>query len=358
MHRRRLIILGLMAVSAGTPGCPSKDNVGIGAVTVLGAGVANDPRNKSLRFDVLKFGLEQFCEEMLRSSVPLKMSDDQPVIGRFFADHCTSQVLDDEQRKSFVVQFQGKGYAWLNLSRRVGFTSAGLIEYAPDFQLHQEAMYIYFRPKRIDATSFETLMVESAVAQAAIPVAQIDTNQAGRNVVNAQLERGFTVIRYGSDGATELGMGMIAKGDRPFRPFEVKQSEHLVLADDRTEVHGGQQDYIGGFEITEEDQALYFNVLLDGAPAVDVFVVPKGTADLMIDRYLRTAGATGLTAPPVLEDSVTAGQLWKRYLKLPKGTYYLVIDNSGTVGRVSPPAQAGDDRAAKVDYLVQVGEAP
>jgi hypothetical protein len=41
-------------------------------------------KNKSLRFDMLKFGLDSFCHEMLKGGAPLKMADDEPVIGRFF----------------------------------------------------------------------------------------------------------------------------------------------------------------------------------------------------------------------------------------------------------------------------------
>src|SRR5262245_19528683 len=117
-------------------GCPSRESMGTRTVAVLGAGVVNNPGNKSLRFDMLKYGLERFCEEMRRGNAPLRLRDDEPVIGRFFADSCQSQVVDDEQRKSFVVQYQGRGYAWTNLTGRIGFTVQGLVEYAPDFQLH------------------------------------------------------------------------------------------------------------------------------------------------------------------------------------------------------------------------------
>jgi hypothetical protein len=60
----------------------------------------------------------------------------------------------------------------------------------------------------------------------------------------------------------------------------------------------------------------------------------------------------------LLDEPVEAGKPWKRFLPLPRGIYYLVIDHSPSVGRTAPPAQAGDDRAAKIDYLVQLGERP
>jgi hypothetical protein len=343
---------------AATVGCPSSETVGANAVAVLGAGVVNNPKNKSLRFDVLEFGLERFCEQMTQLSVPLKLSDDQPVIGRFYADTCSSQVLDTEQRKSLVVQYAGKGYAWTNVTKRVAFRAAGLIEYAPDFQMHDGAMYVYFRPRRIDANSFETLLVESWVAKTGMALTRTNPDEVGLEVVKSQLQRGFTVVRYDSAGETDFGLGYIPMGQKPFKPFQIQGSEKQTLVNDRTEVHTGQQDFIGGFAVTEADQALYFTLSLDGAPTVDAIVVRQGNASLMIKSFLQTAGPTPLTAPPLLGEAVTAGQLWKRYLPVPKGLYYLVIDHSSAVGNTAPPSQAGDDRAAKLDYLVQVGEVP
>jgi hypothetical protein len=348
----------LFVLSASLFACPSRETLGRGALSILSEGVVNNPANKSLRFDILKFGLDQFCFEMTRRGVPLKLSDDQPVLGRFFADTCQSQVVDDEDRKSFVVQYSGRGYGWTNLSGRLGFTSAGLAEYAPDFQMHEGAMYIYFRPRNIDATSFRTLMVESGVARAGMAVTGINPDQLGKNLVQGQLGRGFTVIRYSSKGETDFGLGYIAKGQKPFKPFQISHSDNLTVANDRTEVHSAQQDFVGGFDVTEEGQALFLTMSLDGAPAVDVLLVPKGVGDTMIDRYIRGPGPTSLEYTPLLDEPLTAGQVWKRYVQVPKGLYYVIIDHSSRVGRSAPPAGIADDRAAKIDYVVQVGDAP
>jgi hypothetical protein len=290
------------------------------------------------------------------------MSDDQPVIGRFFAESCQSQVIDDENRKSFVVQYTGKGYSFVAApligGGRIGFGSAGLTEYAPDFLMHEGAMYVYFRPRRIDATSFQTLLVESQLQRWAMTATGFSADATGRRIVKAELERGFTVIRYNSEGETDFGLGYVAKGAKPFKPFQVSYSKKLELANDRTEIHTGQQDFIGGFEVTDDDQALFITLALDGAPAVDVFVVQKGEGDTMIDRYVRTSGPAPLLGAPLLDEPLAAGQLWQRFVPLPKGFFYLVIDHSREVGRTQPPQQQGDDRAAKVDYLVQLGDRP
>ena len=341
-----------------TPGCPSRESVGARSITILGAGVVNNPGNKSLRFDILKFGLDNFCQEMLKGGAPLKLADDQPVIGRFFAESCQSQVLDDDTRKSFIVQFTGKGYAWTNLSGRIGFSSRGLVEYAPDFQLHDGAMYVYFRPRMIDATGFQVMLFESPMARAGAAMTGVNPDELGRQIVDGQLRRGFTVIRYGSGGETDFGMGVIAKGEKPFKPFQIETEDKRVLSNDRTEVHAGQQDFVGAFDVADDDQALYLTLSLDGADAVDVLLLPKVQGDAMLSGYMTQAGGAALTAPGLLDEPLVAGQLWKRYVSVPKGRYYVVLDNSGAAGRSAPPATRLDDRAAKVDYLVMVGEKP
>ncbi len=330
-------------------------------VNVLGPGVINDPANRSLRFDLLKFGLTSFCQEMLERGTGLKLRDGEPVLGRFFADTCSSQVIDDDARKSLVVQFAGKGYAWLGPAvGRVGFRTQCVVEYVPDFQLNQGALYVYFRPRNIDASSFETLLVESGAAQAVVSVfgLSVPANQAGARVVKSQLERGFTVIRYGSDGATDFGLGYVPKGQKPGQPFRVEYSDKLILANDRTEVHTNQQDYLGGFRVSGKGKALYLTMVLDGAPGIDLEVISKGYADVMLSRYTANPGPAALPGPPLLEEPVVAGQPYKRYVPVPPGTYYLLLDNSAAVGRMPPSAAAGDDRAGKVDYLVQLGDSP
>ncbi|MGE3670175.1 MAG: hypothetical protein AB7K71_10965 [Polyangiaceae bacterium] len=337
-------------------GCPNQEALGYDAVTVLGPGVINDPENRSLRFDILKFGLDRFCFEMTRRGVPLKLADDQPVAGRFFADTCQSQLIDEENRKSIVVQYSGKGYGWTSLSSRIGFTSSGLIEYAPDFRVKDDAMYIYFRPRNIQATNFNVGLVESSFAKAGMSLAGFDANAAGRKLVDSQLSRGFTVIRYSDKGETDFGMGVIALGGKPFKPFQISKTSKVALENNRTEVHQGQQEFIGGFEVTDDDQALYFTAALDGAAAVDVFVIPKGPGDQMLQQYVTNPGPAALPMQPLLDNVVSQGQPWKGYLPLPKGIYYLIVDNASGVGQTNPPQVAGDDRAAKLDYLVQLGD--
>jgi hypothetical protein len=62
--RARTLASAVVVSLAFATGCPKQETLGIGAMGLLGKGVINDPKNKSLRFDLLKFGLDQCCREM------------------------------------------------------------------------------------------------------------------------------------------------------------------------------------------------------------------------------------------------------------------------------------------------------
>lgn len=354
-YSRQALLLASLCVTLG--GCPSREGLGASGMSVLGSGVVNDPANKSLRFDILKFGLDSFCQEMLKGGAPLKLADEQPVVGRFFASSCQTQILDEEQRKSFIVQYSGKGYAFGVPLGRIGFEATGLVEYAPDFQLHDGALYVYFRPRLVDTSSFKPLLVEVPGAQTALAAAGVNAETLGKRIVDGQLRRGFTVIRLGSHGETEFGMGIIPAGEHPFHPYEVKTEDKHILFNDRTEVHTQQQDFVGAFEIADDDQALYLNLSLDGAPAVDVLLLPQSKGDPEVDGYVREAGPRTLAGPVLFDEPLLTGVPFRRFVPVPKGRYYLVLDHTDRAGHgPAPDLQA--DRAAKIDYLLMVGDAP
>jgi hypothetical protein len=340
--------------------CGNRETLGLSAMSVVSAGVLNDPSNKTLRFDLLTFGMDRFCVEMLRRGAPIKLSDHEPVLGRFFAEGCSAQVIDNPERQSVVVRFSGKGFVWTNLTGRLGFSSTGLVEYAADFQLQPsgegedgERMYIYFRPKSVGQVSFEPLLIESDVARAGLGVSGVDPRNVGKDLIEKQLARGFTVIRHGTSGGVEFSPGMIAAGDLPFRPYTVVNSTKLSLDNDRTEVHPGQQDIIGGIFVADGDRRLFLSLSLDGAPAADVFVVPEADGQLMLQAYVTRAGPAPLPRAPLLDAALQAHAPLSLSLDIPPGNYFLVLDHSTAAGR-SPPA-AGQ-QAAKIDYLLQLGD--
>jgi hypothetical protein len=351
-------LASLLVIAWAASACASREAVGTRSMSVLGAGIVNDPENKSLRFDLLKFGLDSFCDQMRRLGAPLRMGDDEPVMGRFYANACNSQVIDDATRKSFVVQYAGDGFASSPQGGRVSFSTTGLVEYAPDFLMHDEALYVYFRPRVVDATGFTTLLVESQLASSAMRLFGVSPDAFGRRIVDGQLRRGFTVIRYGDTGETEFGLGFVPLGERPHHPFSVTTEDKRVVANERTEVHLGQQDFLGPFEVNDDDEALYLTLALDGAAAVDALVVSESAGRQMIEHVLRQPGSAAPTSPAALDEPLVRGDLWKRFAVVPKGKYYVVIDNSGSAGRTTPPPGPSDGRSARVDALVMIGERP
>lgn len=348
----RLICLWL---SCGllSQGCGNSEALGVSAMNVVSAGVTNDPANKSLRFDLLSYGIDRFCVEMLRRGAPLKLADHEPVVGRFFADGCNAQVIDNGDRQSVVVRYSGKGYAWTNLTGRLGFASSGLVEYAADFLLHDAGMYIYFRPRSVGQTTFQLLLIESDLARAGLGVSGLDPSAVGKDIIERQLGRGFTVIRHSDRGDVEYGTGLIPVGQRPFKPYQVVRSEKLTVDNDRTEVHPGQQDYVGGWVVTENDGRLSLNLALDGTHGADVFVVPEADARAMREAYVTRGGGAPLPRAPLLDVELRANQPLTLGVDVPQGSYTLVLDHSADAGRTPP---AAGPQAAKIDYLLQLGE--
>jgi hypothetical protein len=334
-------------------GCGNRETLGVSAMSVVSAGVVNDPSNKSLRFELLSFGMDRFCVEMLRRGAPLELADHQPVLGRFFADGCNAQVIDNIDRQSVVVRYSGVGYAWTNLTGRLGFASTGLVEYAADFQRHGEGMYIYFRPRSVGQVTFRSLLIESELARAGLGVSGVDPQAVGKDIIERQLARGFTVIRDSDRGEVQYAPGIIPAGQQPFKPYQIARSPKLTIINDRTEVHPGQQDYVGGVFVADDDQRLTLTLALDGAPTVDVLVVPTSDGQAMVQAYVTRAGGVPLARAPLLDAELRSTQPLTLQLDLPRGSYFLIFDHSASAGHTSP---AAGQQAAKIDYLAQLGE--
>jgi hypothetical protein len=335
---------------------------GHSALAIL-PGVVNDPANLSLRRAILSYGTNQICSEMLKRSVPIKLRDEDPVTGRFFATTCFAQELANQ---NMFLQFSGYGYVWTNITKRMGFELSGAVEYDHDFQMDGSTMYVYFRQKSMNAANFRTRFIEQpqAAAIGALPVAggagQPPTNFAntfGEQIIKNEAGKGFTVIRD-TDGTVQFGTGVVAKGKRPQVPYRIGESGRAVLANERTEVHQSQRDYIGPIEVTGKGQALYLTAAVDGAPGADILLIPKATADTWLQSFTSQAELTPLPAYPTLDDAVTAGIVWRRTVPLPAGLYYVVVDNTAVAGRTNPPNIPQDDRAALVSYAIELGDAP
>ena len=138
-----------------------------------------------------------------------------------------------------LVQFFGSGYAWTNVTKRLGFDAAGVVEYDPDFLLDGSTMYLYFRTKHVAATSFQAGMIENPAANLAMVMAPGGfAEKFGRQVSAEELTRGFTVIRK-DDGTVDLA-GNRGQGKEPFHPYQIKDKKLATLANERIEVHSGR----------------------------------------------------------------------------------------------------------------------
>jgi hypothetical protein len=330
---------------------------GQGALGVM-PGVVNDPGNLSLRRGILAFATGQICTEMRKRSIPLRLRDEDPVTGRFYPGTCVAQELVNG---NLVVQFGGSGVVWTSLTKRMSFDASAAVEYEHDFLMDGDTMYVYFRQRSTTAASFTTRLIEqpAAISLGGVSLAQGSAyaDALGSQLVKTQIARGFTVIRD-DDGAVQFGLGIIPKGQRPDAPYERRDNGKLLLANERTEVHQNQRDYVGPLEITDSDQALTLTVAVDGAPGVDVLLVSRGAGEQWLQAYLTQPAPAPLAAAPLLDEPVYSGAPWRRTVPLPEGQYYVVVDNTNTAGRTQPTTYALDDRAALVSYAVEVGEAP
>lgn len=349
--RSRFVAFAAIAsvvVSFGS-GCASCAQNSLGVIQ----GPINDPSNHTLRRDMLAFGLSKFCGEMVKHSAPLKLNEDQPVIGRFYPQTCTSKQLENGD---LFVTFGGRGYAWTNLSKKITFTMDGQVVYDEDFLMDGSTMYAYFRTRQVQSSNFQTRIIEQPVANFLNSITPIGDN-FGKQLVSSELQKGFTVIRDDNGGA-DFGLGVIEKGKRPAHPFDVHGSSKISYENTRVEIHQNQRDFVGPIVVEDSGRALYVTGTLDGIQAADVLFMRKGEAEGSLDYYFNYGQVGPLAGAPFMGDVIQAGVPYTRTLPVPAGTYYLVLDNTPFAGQVAPPNNPLDDRAAVISYVVQIGDAP
>jgi hypothetical protein len=342
----------ITSVASGLVGCSPN------AVCKL-AGPINDPSNYTLRRNIMSFGLGQFCQQMTTHNAPLKLSPDANVVGRFFPQHCTQQTLSNGD---LWVQFDGFGYAWTNLSKKVTFNSAATIQYNQDFKCAADnAIYAYFDTRTVSAPDFRVAVIEQPVANLMQNWITPFADSFGTQMVSGQLTQGFTVIQE-NDGSIDFSVGHLQLGTRPFHPYDMHGQNRVTYENLRTEVHTGERDFIGPVTVDGSGRAIYVQAHLDGVQAVDVFVVPKAEGDASLQLYYQYGPVGPMAYPPRFADIVQAGVEYQRAVPLPAGMYYVVIDNSSAAGQAAPPPPlfggVVGDAAAVVNYVIQVGDAP
>ncbi len=316
-------------------------------------GVINDPSNLALRKAILDFGTGKICGEVLKRSLPLKLREEDPILGRFHASSCQVAPLAGG---NLAVSFGGFGWVWTNLTQRMSFEASGSVEYDTDFLMDGSSMYIYFRKRGTSAAAFTIKLVEQPQTTALLggingaAGGQNVANQLGSQIMRGEIAKGFTVIRKPS-GEVEFGLGVIEKGEHPTLPYRLDAKGNTVLENDRCEIHQNQRDFIGPFEVPKGSK-LGVTLSVDGAPGADLLVVPRYIGEPWLQTYTTQAVTTPPPATPSLDETVFSGPIWHRVLTLPPGLYYLVLDNTSTAGRSAPPGFAKDDRAALVSYAI------
>ena len=340
-----------MALACGTLG--GLGVVGCSPPYCTFRGTINDPSNRTMRRDMLKKGMGDFCQQMLERNAPLRLSPDSPVIGRFFPQQCVAPEGDD-----LYVNFSGIGYAYTNVSKKTTFRMQASALYRYDFLVTEGDrcdVYAYFRTTRVDASNFGVHRIEGGAANVLNQLTQMGDG-FGKQLMGKKLAEGFTVVHRTDNNVDDFTLGILPLGQKPFHPYQVTGKDRITYENERTEVHQNQRDFVGPIKVEGEGKSLYVTVGMDGAPAIDVLLMRKPEGDASLQLYFEYPQSGPLAAAPIMSDVVQQGREWKRTIPVPPGMYYVVFDNTPTAGTSNPPVNALDDRAAVVNYLIQIGD--
>ncbi|MBK7582856.1 MAG: hypothetical protein IPI67_22010 [Myxococcales bacterium] len=339
----RLRLLGLLGVLLLGVGCPC----------------VKGPVNASpaLRWWLFSnFGAQRVCPEMLKRGAPLKLNPTGNTIGRFFPTRCQHEINDDAH--TMTLHFGGTGFAWTPVAGRVGFSAEASVEYQFDFFMGEDDIYVWAkRPRILRGPEFQVGSVENKVVNWGLksPAGWM-VDQFGAQIVSSQLASGFTVLH--GDAGDDFSLGILVPPQKPRHPFDTSKGERFVFANETTEIRSNQIDFLGPFEVEDKDQALFFRMRVDG-PAAEAFLFQRGTGDLWRDALQRGAALGPPPGPPMLGFPLPANVDVKKRIPVPRGSYYLVVDNSSAFGQVSPPwnplAVVGGGTAV-VSYSAEIGD--
>jgi hypothetical protein len=347
-----ILLAGAFAGTVGSGACSPN-------IVCKISGPINDPSNRTLRRSIMGFGLGQFCRQMTTRNAPLKLAPDAPVIGRFFPQHCTQQVLDNGD---LWVQFDGFGYAWTNLSKKVTFTSGATIQYNQDFKCADDnSIYAYFDTRNVSPPNFRVAQIEQPVANLVQNWIAPFAETFGQQMVSGQLTQGFTVIQE-AGGSQDFTIGHLLLGQRPPHPYDMHGSSRVAYESLRTEVHYNERDFIGPITVDDTGRAIYMRMHLEGVQAVDVLLIPKSEGDASLQLYTQYGAVGPLAYPPRNVDMVRNGVEYQRAVPVSPGMYYVVIDNTPFAGQSAPPPPSllgmVSDTPAVVNYAIEIGDEP
>jgi len=303
------------------------------------------------------FGAQKICPQVLMSGIGLRLNPGGDIVGRFFPNRCEQRV--DDARQTVTVAFAGTGFAWTPIAGRVGFAAQAAVEYRMDFRMTDDAIYVFGVPASTPASpQFQLGAVENKVVDwaAKSPVGYL-ASAFGSQIVASQLAAGFTVVR--TDNGDEFALGHLEPPARAPKPFGLSGSDRILYASDSTQLHPGQIDVLGPFEVTEREQALYLRFQVEGS-AVEGFVWPKSVIDPWREG-LQTGAPLGNPPQPALSGFVLNPGTFQQRVPLARGLYVIVLDESSQLGTVNPPfnplGMLGPAGATRVSYAVELGDA-
>jgi hypothetical protein len=184
------------------------------------------------------------------------------------------------------------------------------------------------------------------------------SSDVGKQLVSGKLGEGFTVVQDNHQNL-DFTLGLLPEGQKPQHPFDVHGEGRIRYESGRSEVHQNQRDFIGPIEITDAGRALYIDGTLDGLPALDILVMRKEDAEVALGLYYNYPQAGPLDASVLYSDVITTGRPYSQAFKVPKGSYYVVLDNTPSAGQVAPPPVVTllDDHVGAVSYAIAIGDA-
>jgi hypothetical protein len=304
------------------------------------------------------YGASQICPELLKRGMGLRNQDRGPVIGRFFPTGCTVDV--DSQNHLVTVKFNGWGYAYSTLTRKVTFNTDAALQFRPEVHFGDEDIYVWGKSSRIvDGPHFTVRAVENPVAGTATAVTPIGNiaNMFGNQIAAGELTRGFTVLQNWDTESKSFGLGIILPPSRPHTPYDVSADEKHTFLNETLEVNWNQRDFLGPFDIVDSDQQLEVRMFNQGGGA-EVLVVQRQTGDVWRDQYIQGGALTQPPGPVLGGVSIPPNRETRQSFRLQPGQYYIVIDNTAFAGSIAPvgnPFTGGP--AARISAVVQLGEA-
>lgn len=339
--RRAFLALLVLSLAIAGVGCPCVRSV-----------VNNSPDIRWFLFS--NFGASKICPEMQKRGVPLKMPQfGNASIGRFFPQQCSVQI---QEQRSMIVTMYGTGYANMPMVRRVGFSVSMSVEYQPDFRMEENGLWVWGRFVRFaQQPDMRIIGVENPIVNMATKTPAGDVASIiGNGIVASEIGRGFTVVR--SDDGDDFAIGHLDPPEKPKRQFQPGK-DHVLLANDLSEVKPASRDYIGPLEVASSGAALFIRARVNSAQ-LQFTVVDRAVGENWRRTYETAIQNGPPPGPVVLHGQMNIGDT-NFALPVPPGQYYLVVENRAP----APVAALGmplpfPETISYIQYGIEVGDKP